>query len=186
MQDRAMVSPVSPQALDAAWNQRAALDAARLMRWREHLQREPLGRAWSGAALGLVLGVAAWVLVALWLQYQVGAIALGYGMLVGWCVKVRGRSVRPQAAWIAAGATLVGVVVAHVVTVVALTARQYGAPPLELLAQLPIGQMLQLVRGQFDSWDPIIYAVAIHWAYTGSLREMTDDVVRPLAVGREE
>lgn len=178
-----MVTPARPDDVQAAWLAKATVPGTAVEQVVVRLRTDQsVGRAWLGGMVAVVAGVISWIALAVWLQYQVGAAALGFGMLVGSQVKRWGRGLAPRFGSIAALLTAVGIIAAHLLALAWLTAQQAGVSGWALLQQMPLDQLLQMARAQFDLFDLGIYALAIYWAYTGSFRIITDRDLQPLAV----
>ncbi|HEU5322888.1 MAG TPA: hypothetical protein VFX28_18935, partial [Methylomirabilota bacterium] len=120
----------------------------------------PLGIL-AGLAAAAV-GAGAWALVSVLTGYQIGFMALGVGILVGYAVRAAGHGKRPVFGVAGAVLALLGCMAGNLLTIAVLGARQAGVETQTVLASLTPAMALELMQAGFSLMDLLFYAIAVY------------------------
>lgn len=162
-----------------------ALDPAQASYLRQQLESEQslvLGAA-AGAVVSLV-GAAVWAGITYATGFQIGFMAIGVGLLVGYAVRVAGQGVTSLFGIVGGALALVGCGVGNLLAVTALVASSEGVPLLEVLPRLDLQSARELMIASFQPMDLLFYGIAVYEGYRFSFRELSsEELERKLSGG---
>jgi hypothetical protein len=117
-------------------------------------------------AVAAAAGGVIWAAITVATKMQIGLVAIGIGLLVGFAVRAVGKSSRPAFGVIGAVFALLGCVLGNLLSACAFIAMQGGVSPTEMaLKVLSSPQTATMVLEEtFDAMDLLFYAIA---AYEG-------------------
>jgi hypothetical protein len=117
-------------------------------------------------AVAAAAGGVVWAAITVATKMQIGLVAIGIGLLVGFAVRAVGKSSRPTFGVIGAVFALLGCVLGNLLSACAFIAMQGGVSPTEMaLKVLSSPQTATMVLEEtFDAMDLLFYAIA---AYEG-------------------
>jgi len=139
-----------------------------------------------GVAAGLVaslVGTGAWAGVTVATGYQIGFMAIGVGLLVGWAVRAAGKGVSSVFGVAGAALALVGCALGNLLAVMAVVAQNDGVPLLEALPQLDPQLAWELMVAFFSPMDVLFYGVALYEGYRLSFRQLGAEEIDGMLTG---
>ena len=161
------------------------LDSAEAQYLRDQLSSEQnLGAAGLGGAVAALLGAVLWAAITVVTNYQIGFMAIGVGMLVGYAVRTFGKGVDKPFGFIGGILALAGCALGDLLTACALVAREYDISILKVLGGLDLEAAGELMTAFFRPMDLLFYALAVWEAYKLSFRRVSqEDLQRMLGGG---
>jgi len=136
-------------------------------------QRMPLGLL-AGAAAALT-GAGIWAAVTVGTGYQIGWMAIGVGVLVGFAVRLSGKGIDKVYGIVGAGLALFGCLIGNLFAVCAMVASAESMPLAEVLGRLNPQAAVQLLTATFSPIDLLFYGLAVYEGYKFSFRRLTDE-----------
>ncbi len=131
-----------------------------------------------GTLAGLVASVAGggvWAAVTIMTEYQIGWMAVGIGLLVGFAVRHTGKGI-DQAFGIVGGVmSLVGCVVGNVFTITYYVATNQEMAFMDILSQLNYAIIAEMLTATFEVMDVLFYGLAIYFGYKYAFRQISED-----------
>lgn len=132
--------------------------------------------------LGLLLGFAAalvgavlWAVITLATNYQIGFMAVGVGLLVGFAVRIGGKGLSPVFSVSGAILALLGCVLGNLFTIYGSAANELGLSVFEIMALVDVPMAFSILKESAQPMDFLFYAIAIYEGYRFSTRVVTDE-----------
>ena len=153
-----------------------ALDPARVEHLRRRLLSEqnfPLGLLGGIVAAGAGAGI--WAGITLATGYQIGFMALGVGLLVGYTVRAAGKGVTNMFGVVSASLSLLGCAVGNLLAVTALAAQHQGMAFWSAVSLLNPALVQELMVAFFSPIDLLFYGIAVYEGYRLAFRQITSD-----------
>jgi hypothetical protein len=123
-------------------------------------------------ALGLAAGIAAaivgavlWALITVATEYQIGWMAVGVGLLVGYAVRTFGKGLDSVFGISGSVIALLGCIAGNFLTVVIVVSRQEHLEVMTVLSRLTPGMVVDLLKETFQPMDLLFYGIAVYEAY---------------------
>jgi len=139
-----------------------------------------------GVAAGLVaslVGAGAWAGITVATGYQIGFMAIGVGIAVGWAVRVAGKGVSGVFGAAGAALALLGCALGNLLAMTAVVARNEGVPLLDALPQLGPQLAWELLVASFSPMDVLFYGIALYEGYRLSFRRLGADELDGMLTG---
>lgn len=160
------------------------LDSAEAQYLRDGLSSEQnLGAAGLGGVAAALLGAVLWAAITVVTNYQIGFMAIGVGMLVGYAVRTFGKGVDKPFGFIGGVLTLAGCALGDLLTACALVARQYDVSILKILSGLDLEMAGELMTAYFGPMDLLFYGLAVWEGYKLSFRKMSQEDLQRMLGG---
>jgi len=131
-----------------------------------------------GTLAGLVASVAgggAWAAITVLTEYQIGFMAIGIGLLVGFAVQLTGKGISQSFGVIAAVMSLAGCVLGNVLTITYFVAASEEMAFMDVLGQLNVAIVADMLTATFEAMDVLFYALAGYFGYKYAFRQITED-----------
>ena len=142
-------------------------------------QNLPMGLAGGSAAA--VLGAILWAVVTVTTGYQIGFMAIGVGVLVGFSIRKLGKGMDKSFGFSGAVLSLFGCALGNLLAVCAIIASQEGIPIMQVLSAINFQNGTELMAGTFTPMDLLFYGIAVYEGYKLSFRQVTKaDLARVL------
>lgn len=110
-------------------------------------------------------GAAAWALVTVLTQMQIGWMAVGIGFLVGLAVRKFGKGSAPSFQALGAVLSLVGCLAGNLLAVCIFAGRREDVPLMTILAGLTPSLAVRLIVETFSPMDLLFYGLAVYEGY---------------------
>ncbi len=160
------------------------LDSAEAQYLRDRLSSEQnLGAAGLGGVAAALLGAVLWAAITVVTNYQIGFMAIGVGMLVGYVVRTFGKGVDKPFGFIGGVLTLAGCALGDLLTACALVARQYDVSILKILGGLDLEMAGELMTTYFGPMDLLFYGLAVWEGYKLSFRKLSQEDLQRMLGG---
>jgi len=127
------------------------------------------------------VGAVVWALITSLTQYQIGFMAIGVGLLVGYAVRRMGQGVDPVFGYFGAGLSLLGCVLGNLLTTCIITSQQEGMALPQVLASLNFAVAFEIIKYTFSPIDLLFYGLALYYGYRLSFRQMAQEELKSIA-----
>lgn len=132
----------------------------------------------SGALAGsiaAILGAAAWTVVTVVTDYQLGLMSIVVGVFVAFAVRRFGKGLSSQFQILSAALALSGCVLGNFFTLCYFGAQDAGIPFTEFIMTINPAAVPGVIIETFIPSDALFYGIAIYEAYKLPLRIVTDE-----------
>jgi hypothetical protein len=144
-------------------------------------QRLALSILGGGAAA--LAGAAAWAAITVFTKYQIGWMAVGVGLLVGFTVRHLGRGVTPVFGLVGGAWALIGCGVGNLLAVCGLVSQEQHVPLFQILRGLDIELASGLMAASFNPMDLLFYGIAVFEGFKFSRRSITGEELERYLTG---
>ncbi len=119
-----------------------------------------------GGVVAALIGAAIWAVVTVSTNSQIGFMAIGVGLLVGYAVRILGKGNTQAYSIVGAVLALLGCVLGNLFSACAFIADAQSVPVASEIASVvtDFGLASRLMQASFDGMDLVFYAIA---AYEG-------------------
>jgi len=124
--------------------------------------------ALAAGGIAAAIGAAAWALITVWTNMQIGWMAVGIGFLVGYAVRIFGKGSDPMFQVLGAVLSLLGCLAGNLLAVCAMLSKQEQVPFFDILTHLDPAQIVELMVATFSAMDLLFYGIAIYEGYSVS------------------
>jgi hypothetical protein len=128
-----------------------------------------------GGLAAAMLGAAIWATITALTEYQIGFMAVGVGLLVGFSVRYFGKGIDKVYGVIGAAFALLGCAAGNFFTIIYFISVQESISILEILAEVDFEIITNLMIETFQPMDVLFYGIAVYEGYRFSFRQITDE-----------
>ena len=115
----------------------------------------------AGAAIGAVL----WAAITAATHFQIGFMAVGVGILVGFGIRILGKGIDPMFGMMGAGLALVGCVSGNLLAVCIEATGELQVSLWEILSKMTPSMAIELLQATFHPLDILFYGIALYEGY---------------------
>lgn len=131
-----------------------------------------------GTFAGIVAAVAGagiWAGVTVVTEYQIGWMAIGIGVLVGFAVRMTGKGISQTFGIAAALLSFVGCILGNILTITYFVAVNQDMTFMDILTQLNYPIIVEMLTTTFEIIDVLFYGLAIYFGYRYAFRQISED-----------
>ncbi len=150
------------------------IDPAKIQALEQRLlseQNMPL--AIGAGAVAALIGAALWAVVTVSSNYQIGWMAVGVGILVGWMVRIAGKGVTKPFGIIGAVFALLGCLLGNLLSVYGFAANELHMSFFTAFSNLPFALVQNVFTENMSPMDFLFYGIAVFEGYKFSIRQLT-------------
>jgi hypothetical protein len=122
-----------------------------------------------------VVGAGLWAAVTVMTDYQIGFMAIGIGLLVGFAVRHTGKGIQQSFGIVAAVISLVGCMLGNVLTISYFVSLNEGMAFMDVVGQLDLRIITDMLAATFEAVDVVFYALAAYFGYKYAFRQITEE-----------
>ncbi len=131
--------------------------------------------------LAAVFGAGVWAAVTVLTAFQIGWMAIGIGIVVGWTIRIVGKGLDQIYGIAGAILSLIGCALGNLLSMTYFIADAEGFEYGELLAQMTLPLAIEIMSATFSLMDILFYAIAVYFGYKYAFRAITEeDLTRAL------
>jgi hypothetical protein len=152
------------------------LDESKLFQQRERLRLEqnlPMG--FAGGVIAALLGAIVWAVVTVTTGYQIGYMAVGIGLLVGFSVRFLGKGMDQIFGIMGAVLALAGCLIGNFFSIIGYVGQSEDVGYLQLLTEIDYGLVPDIMIEAFSPMDILFYGIAVYEGYKFSFRQLTEN-----------
>jgi hypothetical protein len=128
-----------------------------------------------GGAAAAAIGAALWAIITAVTNFQIGWMAVGVGLLVGYAVRIFGKGIDKTFGAVGGVLSLLGCVVGNLLTACILISKHEHIPFLQLLFRLNPEIAIELIKATFHPMDLLFYGIAVYEGYRFSFRKISKE-----------
>ncbi len=131
-----------------------------------------------GTLAGLIAsfaGAGIWAAVTIATEYQIGWMAIGIGLLVGFAVRFTGKGISQTFGFAAGALSFVGCALGNVFTITYFVAVSEDMAFMEILSQLNLAIVVDMLTATFEVIDVLFYGLAVYVGYKYAFRQISED-----------
>ncbi len=132
----------------------------------------------AGGLAGLaaaLLGGGIWAIVTVMTEYQIGWMAVGIGVLVGFSMRFAGKGLDQTFGIAGAALSLIGCVVGNILTITYFIAVNRDMSFMDIFVQLNPGIIYEMLTSTFEIIDVLFYGMAVYFGYKFAFRQVNED-----------
>lgn len=145
-------------------------------------QQDPVYAAVGGLAAALVSAVI-WAMITVATGYQIGYMAVGVGLLVGFSVRLFGAGVDKYFGFIGAAFSLLGCLLGNLLSQVGFIAAAQDMTYFETITLLNMDVIIDIYTESFSPIDVLFYGIAAYGGYRISFRNIGEELTQAVAAG---
>lgn len=137
--------------------------------------RGNLGMAVAAGVVAMLVGAVLWAVITVTTEFQIGFMAIGVGVLVGYAVRRFGNGTTMPFALTGAVLALLGCVLGNLFSVIGFLSKQEGMS-LGDVAGFVLGNpsmAMMFMRESFSAMDLLFYAIAVYEGYKIAIKPAT-------------
>lgn len=120
-------------------------------------------------SVAALIGAILWAVVTDVTKYQIGWMAVGVGVLVGFAVRKFGRGSTPTFSLIGASLALIGCLLGNLLAVIGLVAIEQNVGFFDALRELSARSAVDVLTGTFAPMDLLFYGIAVYEGFKLSI-----------------
>jgi antitoxin component YwqK of YwqJK toxin-antitoxin module len=130
-----------------------------------------------GGAAAALIGALIWALITVSTGYQIGYMAVGVGLLVGFSVRFLGAGIDFYFGIVGAVFALAGCALGNLLSAVAFIADAEGMSYLEAIGLLDLDFAISIYQNAFSFYDILFYGIAAYEGYKFAFRPIKEEEV---------
>ena len=142
--------------------------------------------AFIGGSLAMLTSAVIWAIITVAAKYQIGYMAIGVGLLVGFTVRFFGAGIDKKFGYLGAALSLLGCLLGNLFSQVGFIAQAQSLGYYETLSYLNFGIIVDIMVESFSPMDMLFYGFAIYEGYRFSFRRVTAKDIKNLQAGTTE
>lgn len=132
-----------------------------------------------GGVSAAIVGALIWALITVSTKYQIGYMAIGVGLLVGFSVRYFGAGVDYIFGFIGGFFALIGCALGDLLAQVALIADAQSMSYFDVLTLLNLPLIGSIFEESFSGMDVVFYGIAGYEGYKFAFRDLTSQTINP-------
>lgn len=142
-------------------------------------ERQNLNKGILGGVLVTLLCAVAWAFITIASNYQIGFMAVGVGLAVGYSIQHFGQGLEPQYGIIGAVLALLGCILGNVFSLIGFAAEDLGVGLFEVLAMIDLTAIPDALIDWTQPMDLLFYGIAVYEGYKFSIKKLDqNDLVK--------
>ncbi|MHC1774246.1 MAG: toxin-antitoxin system YwqK family antitoxin [Lentimicrobium sp.] len=177
------VNPVveeTPVSIDEAIGK---LDETAIEKLRFH---QDFNYAIIGGILAALVSAALWAVITVAAKYQIGYMAIGVGILVGFGVRFFGSGIDKKFGFLGAMLAVLGCLTGNLLSQIGFYAEEQSMGFLEVLKLLDFSYIPAILAESFSPMDLLFYGIAVYAGYRFAFRQLTPALVKSLNSGESD
>lgn len=136
-------------------------------------QNLPLGIGMS--AIAAIVSAILWGVITVAIEYQIGYMAIGVGLLVGFANRFFGKGIDIIFGIIGAVFALIGCIMGNYLSMIGFAASEFGVDFFEALSTIPFGDAMTAMFSESGPYDILFYGIALYAGYGTSIRKIDEE-----------
>jgi len=125
--------------------------------------------------IAAVAGASIWAGVTVMTEYQIGWMAIGIGLLIGFAVRFTGKGINPTYGVVSGALALLGCVLGNVLTITYYVAVNQEMAYMDILTQLNYPIIVEMLTATFEFIDVLFYGLAVYFGYKYAFRQISEE-----------
>jgi hypothetical protein len=142
------------------------VDELKMKRFMENIRdNQNLSMGILGGSIAALIGAVIWGFITYITGYQIGWMAIGVGVLVGYGVRLFGKGIDRAFGMLGAGLSLLGCIMGNLFATCIFVAEEYSVSVFQVIGSLEWGIISEMFVASFQPMDVLFYAIAIYEGY---------------------
>lgn len=133
-----------------------------------------------GGLLATLISAVIWATITVATKYQIGYMAIGVGLLVGFAVQFFGAGIDKKFGYLGAALSLLGCLLGNLLSQVGFIAQEQSFGYFETLTYLNFNLIISILVESFNPMDILFYGIAVYEGYKFAFRKITNEVLANL------
>ncbi len=159
------------------------LDSNKISKLRIH---QDFYYAIIGSSLATLISAFIWAVVTVTTNYQIGYMAIGVGLLVGFSVQFFGAGIDKKFGYLGAILSLLGCLLGNLFSQVGFIAQEQSLGYFETLSYLNLGLIINILVESFSPIDLLFYGIAVYEGYKFAFRRVSVQEIKNLQSEKSE
>jgi hypothetical protein len=144
---------------------------------------QQLTRSIVFGSLAAIAGALIWALISVFVNRQIGWMAVGLGLGIGYVFRMTGQGIDKIFGYWSAGLSLFGCIFGNILIIVIEVSKSAGAPFMTILTTLMSQPQLlfEVLKETFHPVDLLFYGLAVYYGYKFAFRTLTPDELKLLS-----
>jgi len=130
----------------------------------------------AGIAATLI-GAIAWAVITVATEYQIGFMAVGVGLIVGFTIREAGKGIDKKFGLLGASLALLGCLLGNFLSMVGFISAYVEMSYFETLISMDYSLLPELFAESFNVIDILFYGIALSEGYKFAFRKITDEEI---------
>jgi len=144
---------------------------------------QSMGFAILGGFLLVILSALLWAAITVATQYQIGYMAIGVGLIVGYGIRYFGAGIDKEFGILGGAFALLGCLLGNLLSTVGFVAQSEGLRYMEVLGFVNGSNIGEVLFGSFSPMDLLFYGIAVYEGYRFSFRTLPSDLGKAELLG---
>lgn len=141
-------------------------------------QHQDLSYALVGGAAGAIVSAMIWGAVTYFTHYQIGYLAIGVGLLVGFAVRFFGAGIDRPFGIVGGAFAILGCALGNLMSQTGFVAEAESMNYFEVIPYLNWNVIIQIYTESFSPMDVVFYGIAGYEGYKFAFRPVTEALIR--------
>jgi hypothetical protein len=150
------------------------------MMMQEMKENQNLSFGIIGGIVAAAIGASVWGIITAVTNFQIGWMAVGVGLLVGYAVRISGKGIDKTFGVVGAVLSLLGCVAGNLLTACIIISTHQHIPFVQLVSRLNPEIVIELIKATFNPMDLLFYGIAVYEGYRFSLRRLNKEELEKL------
>ncbi|MBK6963574.1 MAG: toxin-antitoxin system YwqK family antitoxin [Bacteroidales bacterium] len=170
----------TPVSIDEAMGK---LDETAIEKLRFH---QDFNYAIIGGILAALVSAALWAIITVATKYQIGYMAIGVGILVGFGIRFFGSGIDKKFGFLGAVLAVLGCLTGNLLSQIGFYAEEQSMGFLEVLKLLDFTYIPAILAESFSPMDLLFYGIAVYAGYRFAFRQLTPALLTSLNSGESD
>lgn len=159
-------------------NEEVQINEHKLEQYREKLRLEQnLPMAIVAGVVTALIGAIVWAVITVGTGFQIGYMAIGVGLLVGYGINFLGKGIDQIFGIIGGLFALLGCVLGNMFSLIGFAAIEFNVNYFEIISTIDMAILLDAMVESFSFIDLIFYGIAIYEGYHFAFRKITEEEI---------
>lgn len=159
------------------------LDSNKISKLRIH---QDFYYAIIGGSLATLISAFIWAVVTVATNYQIGYMAIGVGLLVGFSVQFFGAGIDKKFGYLGAILSLLGCLLGNLFSQVGFIAQEQSLGYFETFTYLNLGLIINILAESFSPIDLLFYGIAVYEGYKFAFRKVSVQEIKNIQSEKSE
>lgn len=150
------------------------------MMMQEMKENQNLSFGIIGGIVAAAIGASVWGIITAVTNFQIGWMAVGVGLLVGYAVRISGKGIDKTFGVVGAVLSLLGCVAGNLLTACIIISTHQHIPFVQLVSRLNPEIVIELIKATFNPMDLLFYGIAVYEGYRFSFRRLNKEELEKL------
>lgn len=130
-----------------------------------------------GGLSATLISAVIWAIITVATKYQIGYMAIGVGLIVGFSVQFFGAGIDKKFGFIGALLSLIGCLLGNLFSQIGFIAEEYSLGYFETLTYLDFSLIVEIMSDSFQVMDIFFYGIAVVEGYKFAFRRVTAETI---------